>query len=339
MEQTAGESAMKMLATPVSLTSFWPGSAHRIFLAADAIGKLPCAREKSGVGNFEMRRGALLAACRVVYNPTQEAAGIALRTLMNQAERGKLICCRAWPEGVFCYASLAAFGAAAQARTVRPPGRPSAERPDVARFRQRVEAALTSNGADRAYWGAVVLDAETGETLYSLNADHYFKPASNVKLFTTTMALATLGPDFRVRTTIETRGRWIRAGLSAVIWCWRAGRPQPIESNFPVRQARGAIGSRGQSAGGACRSSGGERSEADSGDVVADDSYFVLARFPSGWTVDDTVWSYGAAVSAIAVNENSLRRAYGRSGSRRAGAGCLGDRGRDRTRCATKRAR
>ena len=29
-------------------------------------------------------------------------------------------------------------------------------------------------------------------------------------------------------------------------------------------------------------------------------------RFPSGWTVDDTVWSYGAAVSAIAVNENSL---------------------------------
>ena len=36
------------------------------------------------------------------------------------------------------------------------------------------------------------------------------------------------------------------------------------------------------------------------GDVVADDSYLAPARFPSGWTVDDTVWSYGAAVSAIA---------------------------------------
>ena len=42
------------------------------------------------------------------------------------------------------------------------------------------------------------------------------------------------------------------------------------------------------------------------GDIVADDSYFALQRFPSGWTVDDTVWSYGAAVSAIAVNDNSL---------------------------------
>ena len=27
-------------------------------------------------------------------------------------------------------------------------------------------------------------------------------------------------------------------------------------------------------------------------------------RFPSGWLVDDILWSYGAAVSAIAVNDN-----------------------------------
>jgi len=42
------------------------------------------------------------------------------------------------------------------------------------------------------------------------------------------------------------------------------------------------------------------------GDVVADDSYFDLKRFPPGWTVDDTVWNYGAAVSAIAVNDNTF---------------------------------
>ena len=42
------------------------------------------------------------------------------------------------------------------------------------------------------------------------------------------------------------------------------------------------------------------------GDVIADDSYFALTRFPPGWTVDDTVWSYGSAVSPIAVNDNAL---------------------------------
>jgi len=31
-----------------------------------------------------------------------------------------------------------------------------------------------------------------------------------------------------------------------------------------------------------------------------------LERFPSGWTVDDMLWSYGAAVSAIAVNDNTF---------------------------------
>ena len=41
-----------------------------------------------------------------------------------------------------------------------------------------------------------------------------------------------------------------------------------------------------------------------SGDVVADDSMFQHEKFPSGWAVDDILWSYGAAVSAIDVNDN-----------------------------------
>jgi D-alanyl-D-alanine carboxypeptidase/D-alanyl-D-alanine-endopeptidase (penicillin-binding protein 4) len=42
------------------------------------------------------------------------------------------------------------------------------------------------------------------------------------------------------------------------------------------------------------------------GDVVADDSLFQHEPFPSGWLLDDIVWSYGGAVSAIAVNDNTF---------------------------------
>ena len=42
------------------------------------------------------------------------------------------------------------------------------------------------------------------------------------------------------------------------------------------------------------------------GDVIADDSLFQHGKFPSGWLVDDILWSYGAAVSAIAVNDNTF---------------------------------
>jgi D-alanyl-D-alanine carboxypeptidase/D-alanyl-D-alanine-endopeptidase (penicillin-binding protein 4) len=177
----------------------------------------------------------------------------------------------------------------------------------VARFRERVEAALSANGAQKAYWGALVVDAETGETLYSLNADRYFKAASNMKLFTTIMALAMLDPDFRTRTTIETTGTIDRAGLlrgDLVL----VGRGDANLSNrvFPfIRNGE--------------RSSPADKALAEfadaivaqgvrhmRGDIVADDSYFTVERYPSGWTIDDAVWSYGAPVSAIAVNDNSL---------------------------------
>ncbi len=35
------------------------------------------------------------------------------------------------------------------------------------------------------------------------------------------------------------------------------------------------------------------------GDIVGDDSYFPRDRYPNGWEIDDMVWEYGAAISAI----------------------------------------
>src|SRR5579872_3692474 len=84
---------------------------------------------------------------------------------------------------------------------------------DIARFRERVQAALESAGGEKAYWGVIVTDADTGETIYSQNADRYFMPASNAKLFTSAMSLATLGPDFRIRTTIESAAAPDSAGV------------------------------------------------------------------------------------------------------------------------------
>ena len=43
-----------------------------------------------------------------------------------------------------------------------------------------------------------------------------------------------------------------------------------------------------------------------SGDIVGDDSYFPRERYPDGWEIDDMVWEYGAAVSAIVVNDNTV---------------------------------
>jgi D-alanyl-D-alanine carboxypeptidase/D-alanyl-D-alanine-endopeptidase (penicillin-binding protein 4) len=180
------------------------------------------------------------------------------------------------------------------------------ERGDIARFGSRVLAALASDN-DKSYWGVLITDADTGEVLYSLNAGRYFMPASNAKLFTTAMALATLGPDFRIRTTVESAGEPDSSGRLAgdLVLVGRgdanlSSRVLPFvehaEHNGPPEKALADLADQVVASG----------VKEVSGDVVADDSYFAPERYPSGWGIDDAVWSYGAAVSALAINDNFI---------------------------------
>jgi D-alanyl-D-alanine carboxypeptidase/D-alanyl-D-alanine-endopeptidase (penicillin-binding protein 4) len=43
-----------------------------------------------------------------------------------------------------------------------------------------------------------------------------------------------------------------------------------------------------------------------SADVVGDDTAYVWQPYAEGWSIDDPVWDYGAAVSALSVNDNTL---------------------------------
>jgi D-alanyl-D-alanine carboxypeptidase/D-alanyl-D-alanine-endopeptidase (penicillin-binding protein 4) len=217
--------------------------------------------------------------------------------------------------GILCIAVFTCAGyPAAQSRPQKSPNSrrvatavKAAERADVARFRRRVEEALSVAGLDKGLWGILISDAATGEVLYERNADNYFTPASDAKLFTTALALATLGPDHRVRTTIAASGTLDANGLldGDLVLIGRgdanlSNRKFPYEKRAErdgppekvLAELADAVASRGV--------------KEISGDIVADDSLFQPERFPDGWTIDDMLWSYGAAVSAIAVNDNAF---------------------------------
>jgi serine-type D-Ala-D-Ala carboxypeptidase/endopeptidase (penicillin-binding protein 4) len=183
----------------------------------------------------------------------------------------------------------------------------SREAPDVAQFRRDVDAALADPNAQKAFLGVLVVDAETKGAIYELNADRYFTPASNTKLFTTALALATLGPDYRFRTTIETRGTLDPDGrLRGDLVLVGRGDPDfsnrripydatnPIDgpSDKPLADLVDAIVAKGVK-------------EVD-GDIVGDDSYFPYEPYPDGWAIGDLPEDYGAAVSAICFDDNGL---------------------------------
>ncbi len=181
------------------------------------------------------------------------------------------------------------------------------ERTDVARFRKRVDAALSASGPDKGLWGVLVTDAATGEVLYARNADSYFTPASDVKLFTTALALATLGPDYRIRTTIAASGALDANGLlSGDLVLVGRGDANLSNRKFPYDKKAERDGPPEKVLAEFADAVAARGVKEITGDVVADDSLFQPERFPSGWTVDDLLWSYGAAVSAIAVNDNTF---------------------------------
>lgn len=58
----------------------------------------------------------------------------------------------------------------------------------------------------QAHCGCLVIDLETGATIYELNADKLFAPASTTKLYSCAAALDALGASYRFATPVHRRG-------------------------------------------------------------------------------------------------------------------------------------
>jgi serine-type D-Ala-D-Ala carboxypeptidase/endopeptidase (penicillin-binding protein 4) len=195
-------------------------------------------------------------------------------------------------------------GGAATKSTGQTPAAGSRERPGVAAFRAKVEKILGAADVNRAYWGMLVEDADSGEVLYSLNADRYFLPASNAKLFTAALTLATLGSDYCFHTTIESRSA---ADADGVIHgdLVLVGRGDPNLSNrvFPFAKKAERDGPPEKILAELADAIVARGVKKISGDVIGDDSYFAGGTYPSGWAIDDMLWSYGVPVSALEIND------------------------------------
>src|SRR5260370_22408747 len=183
----------------------------------------------------------------------------------------------------------------------------AASKKAAAKFRARAETLLGAMPTSKGEWGLLILDAESGETLYEQNADKYFVPASNMKLFTTALALAKLGPDFRFHTTLETPGTISSEGvLNGDLVLVGRGDPNLSNRKFPYELKEEFDGPPEKGLAELADALVAKGVKQISGDVVGDDSYFPRERYPNGWEIDDMVWEYGSAVSASVVEDNTV---------------------------------
>jgi D-alanyl-D-alanine carboxypeptidase/D-alanyl-D-alanine-endopeptidase (penicillin-binding protein 4) len=150
----------------------------------------------------------------------------------------------------------------------------------------------------QARWGVFVTSLRDGRVLYSRNGDRAFTPASNMKIYTTAVALDLLGADYRWRTSVYANsapdGRGTLAG-DIILY----GRGAPDLASHVKGNATPSLVQLADE----LYKRGVRRVR---GDVVGDESYFRGEALGDGWLWNDVQWYFGAEVSALSINDNEV---------------------------------
>ncbi len=158
----------------------------------------------------------------------------------------------------------------------------------------------------RGHVGFEVIDLTTGAVLAQQDAEQFFVPASNTKLYTTALALVRLGPGYKFQTELRTSGAWhpgqtslpdlqiIGGGdpnLSGRILPYKVdakpGDPLVIFRELAKKLADSGI-------------------QSVEGDVTGVATRYPGDLYPPGWTIEDAIYGYGAPVSSLTFNDNAV---------------------------------
>ena len=196
-----------------------------------------------------------------------------------------------------CASATPVRPAAASAQPTQPVQTPVADNQATASsLAARIDAFLTKPRFDTGHWGISVVSLDTGRVLYAHNADKLAIPASNTKLYTTALALSTLGGNDHITTTLYAtaapRGQTLDGDL--ILY----GRGDPTlgtgsDAHTPTDWAdnmASALANRGVTR--------------VSGAIIADDTYFSAPLIPPGWEARDLQTWWSPPASALTVQGN-----------------------------------
>jgi D-alanyl-D-alanine carboxypeptidase/D-alanyl-D-alanine-endopeptidase (penicillin-binding protein 4) len=177
----------------------------------------------------------------------------------------------------------------------------------------RLDQIINNAGTlSHAFVGAQVVELSDGRVLYAHNSERLFVPASNMKLFTTALALTRLGADYRLTTQIGAQVPIDAATgtLPGDLQLIGGGDPSLSGREYPYRKSAGAIYSFSaiEDLADQLIARGLKRID---GNVVGDDSRYVWEPQPGGWSSDSATREYGAPVSALILHDNTFALTLG----------------------------
>jgi D-alanyl-D-alanine carboxypeptidase/D-alanyl-D-alanine-endopeptidase (penicillin-binding protein 4) len=140
--------------------------------------------------------------------------------------------------------------------------------------------------------GVVVKDLTDNKFLYKRNADRYFIPASNLKLFTTAAALIYLGPEFRYQTSLSTNAQGIQNHeLNGDLYLQLNNDPTltstdlsdlflTLKKRFDIRKIKG--------------------------NLIITTPFLETNAYNPGWLLDDLNYGYAAPIGPFIIDQNQF---------------------------------
>ncbi len=174
----------------------------------------------------------------------------------------------------------------------------------------QVETILAQPGARGALWGISVTTLD-GATVFAMNDDKRFQPASNEKLLTTATAFQVLPANLSSTTLVIAAGAGAGGLLPGGVVAgdlifYGQGDPSMSARMLPFAIKTQRVGDPLAAVDQLAAQAVGAGVREVKGNIVGDDSYFSYEPFGPGWSWNDLQWEYGAPVSALTVNDNVI---------------------------------
>jgi len=168
--------------------------------------------------------------------------------------------------------------------------------PVETRLAKAIDDLLNESDAGRARWGVFVMSLKDGRVLYSHDANQLFTPASNMKVYTTAVALDLLGADYRWRTSVYANKQPEAGIIEGDLTLYGRGAPDLITKSNGDAPSLTTLADQVYQAG----------VREVRGNIIGDNSYFRGELFGEGWQWNDIQWYFGAEPSALSIDENSV---------------------------------
>lgn len=158
-------------------------------------------------------------------------------------------------------------------------------------LRTELEDIFGDPNFSNAFWGVSIQSLKTGETVYKLNPDKLFKPASLIKLFTTSNALLLLGSRYRYHTEFYIDGDVSKGILNGNLFITGNGDPTIIiEDSF--EHWIDSLNNKGI--------------YSIKGNVIANDGNFKQDKYGEGWLAEYMENWFAPTTGAFCLNKNSI---------------------------------